>query len=109
MQEKHTIMIVRLLGLLILTTVLYVVRPVWQPNVSVWINLRSSVYFWHQLPDLFAMQGAFWATWCILFELVLIAKLVVAYGLFRIRGWARNISVGVLSADFLMRLFGIIN
>jgi len=100
MQEKHTVMIVRLLGLLSLATVLYEVCPLWQ--------LRSHIYFWHQLPELFAMAGAFWATLFVLVELVLIAKLVVVYGLLRVYSWVRPVAITVLTADFVFRANGAI-
>ena len=100
MQEKHIIAVVRLLGLLSLATAFYEVCPLWQ--------LRSHVYLWHQLPEHFAMAGAFWATLCVLVELVLIAKLVVAYGLFRVCSWARPVAITVLTADFIFRANGAI-
>lgn len=106
MQEKHTIMIVRLLGLLSLATALYEVGPIWQPHVDVWLNLRSHVYFWHNLQEFFAMAGAFWVTFCVLVELVLIAKLFVAYGLLRVCSWARPVAITVLTADFVFHATG---
>lgn len=44
-----------------------------------------------------------------LFDLVLIGKFIAAIGLFRIRYWGRQIALGVLSFDFLIRLYGAIN
>ncbi|MFC1453723.1 hypothetical protein ACFLQL_00935 [Verrucomicrobiota bacterium] len=107
MQEKPKVILIRFLGLLSLATVFYVVRPIWQPHMHVWFNVRSHVYFWHQLPELFAI-GAFSATLCVLFELVFIAKLIVAYGLLRVRSWARPVAITVLTADFVFRAAGAI-
>ena len=45
----------------------------------------------------------------ILFDTVVILKLVSAYGLFRIRLWGRIVAIVVLSFDFLVRLAGAIN
>lgn len=102
MQEKHKVILIRFLGLLSLATVLYEVRPVWQPHFDMWFNVRSSAYFWYHL----VMAGAFSATLYVLFELVLIAKLVVAYGLLRVCSWARPVAIAVLTADFVFRASG---
>lgn len=106
MQEKHTIMIVRLLGLLSLATALYEVCPIWQFPIHFWFHLRWYVIFWHYLPEHFARigtLGTFTGTICALVELVLIAKLIVAYSLLRVCSWARPVAIMVLTADFVFR------
>lgn len=102
-------MIVRLLGLLSLATALYDVRPIWQLPVDLWFHLRWYVQFWHYLQEHFARiwtSGIFTGTMCVLFELVLIAKLFVAYGLLRVYSWARPLAITVLTADFVFRASG---
>ena len=88
--------------------ILYEVRPIWLSHAPVWLNVWLNLHFWHQLPELFAMIGAFWATLCVLCELIFIAKLFVAYGLLRVRSWARPIAIVVLTADFVFRASGAI-
>jgi len=107
MQEKRKIMVVRLIGLLTLATGLYVIRPAWQPHVSTWLHFNSYVYCWH-LPELFGMVGTYRAILCMLFQSILIAKLIVAYGLFHVRSWGRPAAVAVLTADFVFRASGAI-
>lgn len=109
MQEKQKIILVRCLGLLTLATGLYVIRPVWQPHVDMWLHLRSHAYFWLRLPELFRMCGKYAAVLAILFEVILIAKLAVAYGLFRLRPWVRSVAIAVLTGDFVFRAAGAIN
>ncbi len=45
----------------------------------------------------------------IIFELILIFKLVASYGMFKLQSWGRPFAIYVLSADFLLRLAGFIN
>ena len=103
MQEKQKILVVRLIGLLTLATGLYAIRPVWQPHVHMWLHLNSYVYCWGHLPELFDMSGACSAILVILVQSTLIAKLIVAYGLFRVRSWGRPVALIVLTADFVLR------
>lgn len=103
MQEKRKIMVVRLIGLLTLATGLYEIRPVWQPHVHMWLHLRSYVYCWGRLPELFGIVGTYSAILVILAQSTLIAKLIVVYGLFRVRSWGRPAAMVVLTADFVLR------
>jgi len=89
MREKQKIIVVRFLGLLTLTTGLYVIRPVWKPHVDMWFHIRSHIYSWLHFPELFSMCGTCTAILAILFEVILVAKFAVAYGLYRFRPWAR--------------------
>ncbi len=45
----------------------------------------------------------------ILFDLILIFKLIASYGMCKFRSWGRTLAIYVLSADFLLRLAGFIN
>ena len=106
MQEKQKTIIVKCIGLLTLVTGLYAIRPVWQPHTHVWLHLSSNAFFWFHLPELFHRSGVYVGILVILFEIVLIAKFAVAYGLFRVRPWARSIAIAVLTADFVFRAAG---
>ena len=45
----------------------------------------------------------------IIFDLVLIFKLIASYGMFKLQSWGRTLALYVLSVDFLLRLAGFIN
>lgn len=45
----------------------------------------------------------------ILFNLILLGKLLAIYGLLRFKLWGRNIAICVLTSDFLLRLAGAVN
>jgi len=72
-------------------------------------------HWWHMLQLWVREEGAvnnfpFWVlTAGIILDLLLILKLVAAYGLFRLQAWGRALALYVLSAEFLFRLAGFIN
>jgi hypothetical protein len=45
----------------------------------------------------------------IIFDLILMLKLIASYGMFKLQSWGRTIAIYALSADFLLRLAGFIN
>ena len=45
----------------------------------------------------------------IIFDLILIFKLIASYGMFKLQSWGRILAIYVLSADFLLRLAAFIN
>ena len=45
----------------------------------------------------------------IIFDLILIFKLIASCGMFKLQSWGRALAIYVLSADFLLRLAGFIN
>ncbi len=72
-------------------------------------------YWWHMLQ--LWIQGnnpyrdfPFWVLPVgIVFDLILVFKLIAAYGMFKFKHWGRILAIYVLSADFLLRLAGFIN
>ncbi len=72
-------------------------------------------YWWHML-QLWIQGGnpfrsfPFWVLPAsIIFDLILIFKLIASYGLFRLQSWGRTLAICVLSTDFIIRLAGFIN
>lgn len=106
MQAKQKIIVVKFLWLLTLAKGLCAILPVWQPRIDMWYQLRSYVFFWLHLPKLSRMWGTYPTILAIVFNVILIAKFVVAYGLFRLRSWARLVSIVVLTADLILRASG---
>ena len=45
----------------------------------------------------------------LIFSVIIVLRLVSSYGLYKLTNWGRNLSIGVLSFDFLWRLTGFIN
>jgi hypothetical protein len=84
-------------------TALYVILPTywkyWWQMLQLWIqgdNPYRDFPFW-VLP-----VG-------IVFDLILVFKLIAAYGMFKFKHWGRTLAIYVLSGDFLLRLAGFIN
>jgi hypothetical protein len=84
-------------------TALYVILPThwkyWWQMLQLWIqgdNPYRDFPFW-VLP-----LG-------IVFDLILVFKLIAAYGMFKLQHWGRALAIYVLSGDFLLRLAGFIN
>jgi hypothetical protein len=84
-------------------TALYILLPShlehWWGTLQSWIqegNPYKNFEFW-VLPAV------------IIFDLVLIFKLIASYGMFKLRSRGRTLAIYVLSADFLLRLAGFIN
>jgi hypothetical protein len=76
--------------------------------------LTHWTYWWHILQHW--IQGTslknfqFWIlAVSIIFDLVLIFKLIASYGMFKLKSWGRTLALYVLSVDFLIRLAGFIN
>ena len=72
-------------------------------------------YWWHMLQS-WIQDGnpfknvPFWVLPAgIIFELILIFKLIASYGMSKLQSWGRTLAICVLSADFLLRLAGFIN
>jgi hypothetical protein len=104
MDEKRTRFLIRLIAVGTAGTALYALLPThWK--------------YWWEIIGLWARQGISpfgrHASWLfptmILFDLILLFKLVTAYGLFRLRSWAIIPAICVLSLDFILRLCGAIN
>ena len=102
MQKKKSIFVVRVIAIVTAATAFYYLSP---------IQIRGLWWTFTSLLRGHTWPGFSWWTlfWFISVELLLVLKIVSAYGLFRIRSWARNFSIIVLLADFLTRLYGIIN
>jgi hypothetical protein len=72
-------------------------------------------HWWHMFQLWIREEGAFnnFPFWVlaagIILDLILILKLIAAYGLFRFQAWGRALAIYVLTADFLFRLAGFIN
>ena len=84
-------------------TALYVILPTywkyWWQMLQLWIhgdNPYRDFPFW-VLP-----VG-------IVFDLILVFKLIAAYGMFKLQHWGRTLAIYVLSADFFLRLAGFID
>lgn len=84
-------------------TALYTLLPThwkyWWDILQLWIQQRNpykSFPFW-VLP-----VG-------IVFDFILLFKLIAAYGMFKLQSWARTFAIYVLSVDFIIKLVGFIN
>ncbi len=95
--------LIRVIALVTAGTALYILLPGhWK-------------YWWHMLQSWILEGNPFKnsPSWVlpvgIIFELVLIFKLIASYGLFKLQSWGRTLGIYVLSADFLLRLGGFIN
>ncbi len=95
--------IIRVIAVLTAISALYVLFP---DHWKYWFRLLQSLQS-GQSP----LEGVpvWYIPMSILFDLILIGKLVAAIGLFRLRKWGRQIAIVVLSADFIIRLSGAIN
>jgi hypothetical protein len=85
-------------------TALYVLLPThwkhWWRMLQLWIQGGSPPF----------KNFPFWVLPAgIIFDLVLIFKLIASYGMFKLQSWGRTLAIYVLSADFLLRLAGFIN
>lgn len=104
MHENRTRFLIRLIAVGTTGTALYVLLPTywkyWWEIIGFWVREGISPFARH-------------ASWLfpamILFDLILLFKLVTAYGLFRLRSWAITPAICVLSLDFIFRLWGAIN
>ena len=104
MQDSRIRFLIRLIALATVGTALYVLLPIywkyWWDIIGLWVRQGKTPFAGH-------------ASWLfpslILFDLILLFKLVVAYGLFRLRPWAITFAFWVLIFDFLLRLCGAIN
>jgi hypothetical protein len=81
-------------------TALYVVLP------RHWKSWWSMFLLWSQEGNPFPVWLL--SVW-IIFDLILLLKLIASYGLFNFRFWGRTLATYVLSADFLFRLTGFTN
>jgi len=84
-------------------TALYILLPShwkhWWDMLQSWIqegNPYKNFEFW-VLPAV------------IIFDLILISKLIASYGMFKLQSWGRTLAIYVLSADFLISLAGFLN
>ncbi|KAA3639036.1 MAG: hypothetical protein DWP95_11355 [Proteobacteria bacterium] len=100
MQNNKSIFIVQFIAIITLATALYSLPGVIK---LIWWELSSSSLS-HSWSDIY-WQNLLWTVWI---ALLLVLKMVVAYGLFRIRVWAWCFALCVLTVDFLIRLSGII-
>ena len=84
-------------------TALYIMLP------SHWKHWWHMLQFWIQGDSPF--RGfPFWVLPAgIIFDLILIFKLIASCGMFKLQSWGRALAIYVLSADFLLRLAGFIN
>jgi hypothetical protein len=92
--------IIWLIAAIIAGTVFYILLPnYWKRNsLALWIQFGNQLKY---LP--------FWKILLIiLFDLILLFRLIASYGLIRLRNWGRVIAICVLSADFLFRLWAFI-
>ena len=104
MHERRTRFLIRLIAVGTAGTALYVLLPTywkyWWDIIGLWVRQGKTPFAGH-------------ASWLfpaiILFDLILLFKLVTAYGLFRLRSWAIIPAICVLSLDFILRLYGAIN
>ncbi len=103
MHTKKIRSLIRVIALVTAGTGLYILLPGhWK-------------YWWHMLQSWILEGNPFKnsPSWVLLvgiiFELVLIFKLIASYGLFKFQSWGRSLAIYVLSADFLLRLAGFIN
>jgi hypothetical protein len=72
-----------------------------------WKYRWDTIQFWIQVGNPFKIP--FWLFLWIIFEFILILKLIASYGLFRFRSWGRTLAIYILSADFISRLAGFVN
>ena len=108
MQNKKYIFIIRIISIVTAATAfLYNILPPTEIIVNIWwkftfllqgqtcpeISWRYLLY--SIFPDIF-------------FVLLIVLKIVSAYGLFRFRSWAINLAIVVLLADFITRLLYLI-
>jgi hypothetical protein len=83
---------------------------------ALYILLSSHWKYWWYMLQSWIQDGnpfknfPFWVLPAgIIFELILIFKLIASYGMFKLQSWGRTLAIYVLSADFLLRLAGFIN
>ncbi len=103
MQMDEDKLLIRGIAFVTAGTALYILLPShwkhWWYTIQSWVqegNLYKNFPFW-VLPTV------------IIFDLVLIFKLIASYGMFKFQSWGRTLGIYVLSADFLLRLAGFIN
>jgi hypothetical protein len=85
-------------------------------GTALYILLPTHWRYWWDMLQLW-MQGyspygdfPFWVLPLgIIFDLILVFKLIASYGLFKLQRWGRTLAIYVLSVDFLLRLAGFIN
>ncbi|MCX7544723.1 hypothetical protein [Marinicella gelatinilytica] len=101
MQNNKSVLVVRIIAIVTAAIALYslagLLKVIW---------LESSY-----TPQSDSMSKIFVLNlvWYIWFALLLVLKIVSAYGLFRIRPWSWKFAIAVFSADFLSRLYGIMS
>jgi len=85
-------------------------------GTALYILLPSHWKHWWHMLQLWIQEGnpfksfPFWVLPAgIIFDLVLIFKLIASYGMFKLQSWGRTLAIYVLSVDFLLRLAGFIN
>ncbi|MFV0543629.1 MAG: hypothetical protein ACK5L8_08090 [Marinicella pacifica] len=101
MKNKKSVFIVQIIAIITAAIALFslpgLVRVIWMElGYSPRSDAMSEMYVLNFL----------WIMW---FVLLLILKIVTAYGLFRIRAWAWKLAMIVFSAEFLSRLYGILS
>ena len=106
MQNKKSIFVVRVIAIVTAATAIYVL---FDPIIGKAVGLgRTFLALFFK--DLRGARLSWWI-WllCNLFNSLFVFKLISAYGLFKLKFWARNFSIVILSADFLFRLAYIIH
>ena len=100
---NKTKLLIWVIAFLTAGTALYVLFPThwkyWWDMLHFWIqegNPFKGFPFWVLLPG-------------IIFDLILIFKLIASYSMFKLQSWGRTLAIYVLSADFLLGLAGFIN
>jgi hypothetical protein len=84
-------------------TALYVLLPTY------WKSWWDVLLLWIQDGNPFRSMPIWVLSSWIIFDLILIFKLIVSYGMFKLQPWGRTLAIYVLSADFLLTLAGFIN
>jgi hypothetical protein len=103
MHMKKSKLLIWVIASITAGTALYVILPTYWK------------YWWHMLQlwihgDNPYRDFPFWVLPVgIVFDLILVFKLIAAYGMFKLQHWARTLAIYVLSADFLLRLACFIN
>jgi hypothetical protein len=102
MQEKQTVLLAKVAALLIAVPAIYFLAT----TLQVWPDLVSA-YVTGSL-DPTKRLHLFMVTSFVFMDLFLIAKLVVAYGLFSVRRWSRRAAILIVSFDLMLYFVALI-
>lgn len=101
MQNNKFVLVVRIIAIVTAVIALYslagLLKVFWlESSYAPQGDAIPKIYVWNLV-------------WTIWFALLLILKIISAYGLFRIHTWAWKLVITVFSVDFLSRLYGILS